>query len=263
MRNNFLFPAFLLSLTSFLLSGCATPRLAVDLLDHPVTIDGDLGEWQSSLQEFPEQKVWISASDDGEFLYLALRVWDRGYVRPISKDGLVVWLDPTGKKNKDLGVMFPVGRRGAPDSVDLLDAAGHVTRTTTEALSVYGFAAQYSSTQDDTLDYELKIPIKPQDGNPCYVVPGSQRIIGLGLEVPEAGQGKSDKWEKQPGGSREAGGIDEDARAASEGGMRHHGGMGGRGGGREKGGEGEGGDEDAHYLKAWFQLRLAPPGPSN
>jgi len=259
MRNNPVFPAFLLSLAYLLLSGCATPRLVGNQLDHPVTIDGDLGEWQSTLQEFPDQKVWMAASDDGEFLYLAIRIWDRGYVKPISKNGLVVWLDPTGQKHKDLGVKFPIGRRGAPDSVDLLDAAGHVTRTTTEALSVYGFAAQYSSTQDDTFDYELKIPLKPQDGNPCYIVPGPQRLLGLGLEVPEAGQELSDRREKR------AGGRSDDVSEAGEGGMRRHGGMGGRGGGREKGDEGAGpsGDEDAHYLKAWFQLRLSSPGPSS
>lgn len=76
-----------------------------------ISVDSSLNDWGDQLTHDPGSKLFYGVSHDDHYLYLALQSRDPVVQRKIMAFGLTLWLDPTGKKEKDKGIRYPVPRK--------------------------------------------------------------------------------------------------------------------------------------------------------
>jgi hypothetical protein len=103
---------FLMSSLLFL-DGCKEP---VDLqsrwLDKEIVIDANDNDWQDYPLFYDEKtRSCIGVYNDDTNLYLCFQTMDEDIQRQILSQGLFVWFNSTGGKDKQFGVCFPTGRR--------------------------------------------------------------------------------------------------------------------------------------------------------
>ena len=72
-------------------------------------VDGALDEWGGSLTYVEGESVRMSAEPTDSLLYVAVSIQDRRLIQSIAKNGLIVWVDPTGKKQRTYGIQYPLG----------------------------------------------------------------------------------------------------------------------------------------------------------
>jgi hypothetical protein len=102
---------FLMSSLLFLV-GCKEP---VDLqsrwLDKDIVIDAKDEDWQDYPLFYDEKtRSCIGLYNDNENLYLCFQTMDEDIQRQILSQGLFVWFNSTGGKDKQFGLRFPTGR---------------------------------------------------------------------------------------------------------------------------------------------------------
>lgn len=96
-----------------------SPRLAPE--DHyqntPVVADGSTADWQIPLR-FSNEKYTLqyNVTSDRQFLYFCLLTTDNATQRRILKEGMTLYFDPKGKKNKDISISFPVKKDDSEDN---------------------------------------------------------------------------------------------------------------------------------------------------
>ena len=99
-----------------LMSGCSGGSVQSMFVSTPPRIDGDLSEWQKiPVALFDDRKIAMGAMNDGQYLYVAGRCVEEELTRSIKRSGLTVWIDPEGKKSKDLELRYPASRDAQPD----------------------------------------------------------------------------------------------------------------------------------------------------
>jgi hypothetical protein len=105
-------------LTPFLLlNGCKKP---VDLnskwIDREIVIDADDYDWKDYPFYYDEKtRSCIGLYNDNENLYICFQTMDEDVQRQITGQGLEVWFNQNGDKEKQLGIGYPVGRQpGGP-----------------------------------------------------------------------------------------------------------------------------------------------------
>jgi len=76
-------------------------------------IDGEINEWGPLLSYDRFTKCLYAIGNDTSSLYIALRAADRTQQMKILDAGLEIWLNTNGKKNKSIGVKFPLGTGAA------------------------------------------------------------------------------------------------------------------------------------------------------
>src|SRR5690606_14414176 len=139
---------------------------------------------------------------DAEALYLAI-VSNDPTVREQLATGLVVWLDPTGRRRQTFGLrlegLAPRPLAGATPTSASSGLSSDRVLTTLEEFDLLGPArlqrrlidsaaevgiALASGVEDGTVVYELKVPLGKSDAAPhsVGVTPGA--TISLGLETP-------------------------------------------------------------------------------
>jgi hypothetical protein len=99
-----------------LFSGCTAPMLYSDWRDRKITIDGKYSDWPNMQTYYNESaKIVVNLLNDSEYLYICLITRNREIEVNLMEKGLIVWFDHTAKKNKTLGIRFPIGlkRMGA------------------------------------------------------------------------------------------------------------------------------------------------------
>lgn len=273
-----------------LISGCkSTVSLQSRSLDRDINIDGSEADWRDALTPVQKEKITVGFLNDEDYLYLTLLSTDEGVLQQVMLQGMTVWFDPAGEKEKAVGVRFPLGlleagggfgpgaRRGQGEpplegwrpgedvgllrrafsdemlqELDLLREDGNEQmRMPREA--VPGLSA-YASIQNGTFIYEMKIPIRA-NGEQVFAVgasPGQE--IGIGFETPEIERPQMGT----PGGRpRGGGGM---PGGAPPGGAPPGGGMGMPGAGMPPGGGGRpggGAPGQQDPLKAWVKVTLA------
>lgn len=191
------------------------PTLQRGSISAPPTIDGALSEWGGSLSYVRDEPVSISVRPTDSLLYVALATQDQRLIRSVAKNGLIVWVDPSGGQARRYGVQYPLGfraqqagRRGGPSPAsDQTGSAGPPRRSSTfdqlalEELDVIRhdstrvrIPAQFSSgvraqatIDPGTFVYELAIPTaagaaSAQHGLQAALGPA----VGIGLQIPEA-----------------------------------------------------------------------------
>jgi hypothetical protein len=98
------------------LGGCKNVEVSSLWLDRPIDIDGSDAEWENAKMYIEEANLSLGLFNDAEYLYVSLVTADRNVERQIMGQGLTVWFDAKGGKNKTFGVHFPLGMRGrGPD----------------------------------------------------------------------------------------------------------------------------------------------------
>jgi hypothetical protein len=168
----------------------------------PIGVDGLSSEW-AKLDPIERGSV-VGAANDGEFLYLIVSARDPESMGSLA-GGLIVWLDPAGRRAQTFGVRIPgveqpplPGMTPAPaattsptsvsttvlDRFDVL-GPGQNQRRLVDVTPDLGIALA-SSRAENEVAYELKIPLQKSASRPYAVGAAPGRTIGLGLATPEA-----------------------------------------------------------------------------
>jgi hypothetical protein len=236
--------------------------------DHEIVIDGKADDWQGALSFVDKEQLFIGIMNDRKSLYVCLVAAERGGSQALMRQGLTVWFDPSGGKDKVLGIKYPIGRspenrlRAKPEAEqkEIPEPAIETSRDqleilrpnealpekkTLEEIRSQGIEVKIEPSSVSFV-YELKIPLLASEGQSVALgaSPGSQ--IGIGFEtgdvIGQRGQG-TDQGEMGGGAGQPLGGLS--------------GGMGGRGG-RMGGGRGGGmSREMPKPIKIWANVQLA------
>jgi hypothetical protein len=241
----------------------------------PVTVDGNPSEWRIPLRFYDsDTKLNYTLSNDDEKIYLCVRIVDELSQAKVVRNGINIWFDTLAKKNKKVGILFPVPDRTADeDQADAsrssgshhgggkkpgsdLDAIKKKFLQQANQMQLTGFKSGIpdflAASQNDyginvsinwdvnnIMIYEAVIPFKTFY-KPALVAKDSLRNFDFsmtihGFPAPE----KKDDGSSSGGGG---GGMGGGGMGGSGGGMGGAGGgMGGAGGGRGGGGMGGGG----------------------
>lgn len=230
-----------------------------------ITVDGKDSEWSGLLYYLEEEKLAIGMQNDSISLYVVLKATDKNVQVQIMRTGLTIWLDAKGKKNKNLGIHYPIGIRGygipevtaRPNSefskeqqnkfmemLDEIEIYGPEKEVQNRIYKKNSFGIEVSI--NDTLGmmiYELKIPLKPKEEFPHAIAANTGDIISLGLETGEF------KREMMKGNPPRGGGMPGGRGEMPPGGIPP-GGRGGMPGGRE-------GIKMSEPIKFWAEVSLA------
>jgi len=238
-------------------------------MDGVVSIDGNEQEWQGHLTPLGKEKITLGLRNDETYLYVSFLVNDRVRQMQIMAQGMTVWFDPSGGKEKTFGVRFPVGLRGggsfgtrilldspeereaqvaaAMRELELVFAEGKSTRYPVDGLPGVEVAADFAR---GGVVYELKIPLQVTGAFPYAVGAAPGTLVGIGFETPEVDREamRAQMGERSGGGG--IGGGDFGGRG---------GGMGPAGSGGFPGGDGPGvrGGQRPDPLKVWTRVQLA------
>lgn len=257
--------------------------------DREIAIDGKNEEWKGRLGFLKEPPALVGFLNDENGLYICFTTTDPALKARLLRQGLTVWIDPTGGKHKTLGVKFapafgplaegrgpqPDGeargddeRPAPPEGMAPPDGAG-----TQAGLSIklQGRKEWLPVPEDQTrgLDvkleanealavFEMKIPLLTSEKTPYAAGAVAGKPLGIGLETQ--------KPEPPLGRNRRDGGPDGEGPEGGAGGRRGGfggpppGGMGGGMGGRMGPGGGRGPDglaKPGEELKLWIEVKLA------
>jgi len=74
-----------------------------------IKVDGQLSEWDLPLyQPVSHTRIECEAANDREFLYLGIRIPDKGIQRKIMTLGMTIWLDTLMKSKEKIGIGYPL-----------------------------------------------------------------------------------------------------------------------------------------------------------
>jgi hypothetical protein len=102
----------ILILSFILQSGCSTLELESQWRDREMTVDGKADDWHGAKYYLEDLYISVGLINDDQYLYVSMIVENPMTRAQIMRQGLVVWLDPRGKKEKTFGIKFPLGRQG-------------------------------------------------------------------------------------------------------------------------------------------------------
>jgi hypothetical protein len=101
--------------------GCLEDKLESAWPDREISIDGKNAEWAGREAYYSEQEAFkIGFCNDNRYLYVYLATWSRQKQMQILTNGLTVWIDRTGKKQRTFGVAYPM-KQLVPDSIGAPD----------------------------------------------------------------------------------------------------------------------------------------------
>lgn len=196
----------LLPIASLLLA-CAhqpTASSAARFAASPPAIDGQTADWTDSLRYDPTSKLQYQVLNDSRTVYLRLKVADQSTQARVLRRGLTVWLDTTGRSQRQFGVRFPLGgppppNQTAPDpeasladrrarralaladlrEMELLNYKGSKEATLTDAQSSLGVKAALGFNAQDDLIYELAVPLRLLYRRLPALNPGRPAVVGV------------------------------------------------------------------------------------
>ena len=204
------------------------------MADYQIVINGEADKWKGTQAFLEKEKLFVSFLNDREYLYFGLVASGDEAGVQLMRQGLTVWLDPKGGKNKTLGIRYPLaaqfagpprdsgekgpidrGDRGDSEPVDLgvrpprdpgqeLEIVraekGQPEKMVIAQAKEMGLEITVS-TSGELFVYELKIPLAATQAHPLAIgiQPGAE--IGVGIESTGKGQGR-------PPGGPPSGGIE-------------------------------------------------------
>lgn len=257
----------ILSLALSVLIGCSTLQLESTWKDRDITMDGKGGDWLGAKYYFEDSAISVGLINDDRYLYVSMMTENPMVRAQIMRQGLIVWLDPQGGKNKTFGIKYPLGRQGEDQEGERMDPGDMMDEMTREEmmqklqetmteLEVLGSDEEVLGRMDiedvrgievkmrnagGTFVYELKVPLASSEEYPFAlgVEPGD--FIGVGFLSPKLQM-------LRPSGMRGGG------RMPGGGGGMPPGGGGGMGGPGMDGGMGR---LMPRELKIWAKVQLA------
>ena len=221
-----LFPVFLMIIsrrwpallpTALLLLACSrrpTASPAARFAATPPAIDGQPTDWADSLRYDPTSKLQYQVLNDGRTVYLRLKVADQATQARVLRRGLTIWLDTTGRHQRQFGVRYPLGgppppNQTAPDpnasladrrlrrtlalaemrEMELLNYKGNKEPTLTDALSPLGVKVALGFNAQDDLIYELAVPLRLLYRRLPALNPGRVAVVGVWVAGNAPGAG--------------------------------------------------------------------------
>jgi hypothetical protein len=177
--------------------------------DREIRVDGNDEEWGDLLNPVKGQKFSVGIVNDDVALYLCLVTKDRVPYTQISRQGLILWLDPASGRKRAFGLQFPVGGLRPPrgPARGMEGPGGAVAPSYTppppggqEAIRILG--PKQSDAKDllmdetggivarvgirgDLLVYEIKVPLKRNGAGPYAVNVEPGGTVRLGMQTPE------------------------------------------------------------------------------
>jgi hypothetical protein len=273
LRLGILPVAFLVLLLPY---GCKTEEIPSSWTNQPITVDGNADDWSElPAYLFEKEGATVGICNDSVNLYLMLRLSDARKSMMIKREGLTIWLDDSGKKNKDFMIRF----RGGPSLAEFADSSdtlgqrgrwmrhefegpeGGLGREPRDPFTCYikdrivenaiatdgsnGPAAAFGLESRSPV-YEFSIPL--DSGHVLFyglgIEPG--HVLGVGFEWSEPKESQHSVEREMPYGSppRGGGGFPGDVGGMPPGGDR---------GDRPEGGRGF----QSQKREIWFTTRLA------
>jgi hypothetical protein len=265
-------------LSSTLLAGCKTQEVQSSWSATPVKIDGEMNDWTNTpMVYFEDSGVQLGLRNDSENLYVLFRFNNQSWARAIRMGGVTLWLDNSGKKNKDFGIRYAGGpsisgmqkgemqsRGGFWDSLtpeqqqrltDMQTEAAHqvivINKKSDQERAISadgssGPAVSFGSDQS-IYTYEFSIPFQKSDLSHYGIGVQPGKAICVGLEW--GGMSKEDRASMMERmGGRPPGGMG--SRPPGEG--PHGGGRGGRPGGGSR-------PQAPEKQELWIKTKLALP----
>lgn len=102
---------YIIILSVICISGCAAHKVTSQWRAHAIVADGSEVEWPPTPQFYDESKqVSIRLSNDDDSVQVCFATRDRDLKVALATEGISVWLDPDGGKNKVVGIYVPGGR---------------------------------------------------------------------------------------------------------------------------------------------------------
>jgi len=254
------------------LAGCSSARVySTDSRPRlkEIKVDGKTDDWLGSLSIIEDGNASVGFLNDRENLYVCLLLEEDFLQGQVMRQGLTVWFDPKGGKEKSLGIRYPLGRapgekgeppRGEPgpppsEGFPVEDmSALEILRSPKgepqkmEIADLPGIEISVAPTRG-LFVYELKIPLAQTESN--LVALGAQpgQTVGIGFEIPKLDRdqmpGRPSEGMPGGGGRPPMGGVPGAGGGGRPGGMR-----GGGPGGRMM-------EQMPEGLKVWTMVRLS------
>lgn len=189
----------------------------------PLKIDGSSSDWFTTLDKKSSSDIYYSITNDNENLYFRLNTSNQSIQHKIHMNGLTVWIDTTGNKNKELGLKCPVKKsfnninnnhkqlnqtsfKWSKDQI--LDAEFIGFNNTDEyyCVSKNPYGVEISIKQDDfkSLYYEIKVPFSSINVNYSELC---LRTFSIGFEIEKIERPPSANMSERSGkvGGRQGG----------------------------------------------------------
>lgn len=71
--------------------------------------DADMVEWMDHTVEIADTRLRVAVRHDDDRYYIGVLSTQRATMQQIAARGMTLWFDPSGEKNKRLGIRYPVG----------------------------------------------------------------------------------------------------------------------------------------------------------
>ncbi len=201
----------ILVLCALFVGACSSPAtLPAGQMTTSPSVDGSLDDWGGRLSYVGDRPVSMSVLPTDSLLYVAVSIQDQQLARAVAVNGLMVWVDPSGSKQRHYGIRYPLGlRRQQPAGRSSDETAS--TDTPAEAFERVSLSelevvrsdsvrrripARFSSglraeasLSPGSLIYELAVPVGATAEGRGERQYGLQAALGstvhIGLETPE------------------------------------------------------------------------------
>lgn len=158
-------PALLLSCTSSKETGSSAPTSGEKYFSRHLTpvIDGKMNDWGDTLLSYDAPtKCIYSIANDASGLYICIKVVDQVQQMKIVQGGMEIWIDDKMKRNKSIGIKFPLGGAITPVALEQNQRPGskqmHLqAKLKMLTMELTGFKDDFNGKQD----VYSGIPIKP------------------------------------------------------------------------------------------------------
>ena len=260
-----------------LLVGCGTQKVEIHWSAEPMQIDGEMTEWGGMpTSYFEDSGVQLGLCNDSENLYILFPFSNQTWARAIRMGGVTLWLDNSGKKNKDFGIRYTggpspsemqkpgmAGEGGFQDNLtpeqkerlkkqqeSMADQIKIIYKKSGQEISIpandsSGPAASFASVQS-IYSYEFRLPLQKSGAFDYGIGAQPGQTISLGLEWGDIEMGDRQSMRQQGGGGM---GMPPGGGPPGGGGM----------GGRPPSGPGGPGMQKPEKQELWVKTQLASP----
>ena len=127
MKINLLLKLVLV-ICAFMICSCSQVTFSGALQTTPIKVDARVNDWEIPLRFYDDKtKLNYSITNDANNIYLCMRTADPQTQTKITQAGMQIWIDTTGRKNRSIGISFPLptgkkmkyGEQTGYDSPDL------------------------------------------------------------------------------------------------------------------------------------------------
>ena len=150
-----------------LLAGCGE-KIESKWTKQALVIDGKPEEGEFPYEYwFKDERVALSVMNDGEYIYFLVSAGSRALARMLSDQGVVLWFDPGGEKNKAYGLKLVEGK----DTITVMKGK-ETSQVPAGGEKGPAFAVL---NEEGAYSYEIRVPRSA-------VAASAGKKIGLGLE---------------------------------------------------------------------------------